>query len=146
MVLHDDTVKVAYRRHLRPDFQILYDDEHYKIIVEVDERQHNNHNYSLETERSREVTLQKKFNIPCIFIRYNPDSFKLNGKTVRTYAKERHKVLISRIKYYMDNPPTEYLQKEFLFYSEWETCKDNGCSKICSCERPFINEDAISEL
>ncbi len=58
--------------HLFPD--ILFDCNWYFLIVEVDERKHSGASYSCDERRMFDVIA--KLGMPCIFIRYNPDSKK----------------------------------------------------------------------
>lgn len=100
-------------RYVKPDF--LYDIDDYHIIVEVDEYQHKKGCYSPEEERNREQFIRDGLQKPCIFIRYNPDAYKINGITKRTTKVERHKQLLEKIMYWFNNKP-EDIKVEFLFY------------------------------
>lgn len=56
--------------HLFPD--IRFDCNFYHLIIEVDEHKHRGANYNCDEQRMRDI-IAKLF-LPCIFIRYNPDS------------------------------------------------------------------------
>jgi len=55
-----------------PDF--LFDCGGYKVIVECDEHAHTG--YASECERYREDNIRYAADMPCLFIRYNPDCKK----------------------------------------------------------------------
>jgi hypothetical protein len=73
--------------HLYPD--IRYDCGHYHLIVEVDEHRHRGADYKCDEQRMYDII--GKLGLPCIFIRYNPDS------------KESNKdILLQKIKDYLE--------------------------------------------
>jgi len=78
----------------RPDF--LYDATTHFVIVEVDEDQHRG--YDPECERIRMINIVQALGLRCVFVRYNPDGFKIGGKTVRAYEKKRHDLLLKTIR------------------------------------------------
>jgi len=84
-------------KFVKPDFIYALDD--YYIIIEVDENQHKRKDYSPEEDRLRELFVYGVLNKPCVFIRYNPDAFKIKGKTKRTNKSIRHKKLLEKINY-----------------------------------------------
>ncbi len=83
----------------RPDF--LIDCNNFFLIIECDENKHIN--YKCEDSRMNDIIFQ--LGLPCVFIRYNPDS-KINKIT-------KHRVLKSYIDYYINkqfvNPEVVYL-------------------------------------
>lgn len=60
--------------HLYPD--IRFDFGHYNLIIEVDEHKHRGADYKCDKQRMYDIIA--KLGIPCIFIRYNPDSKSSN--------------------------------------------------------------------
>ena len=70
----------------RPD--ILLDYTYFKVIVEVDEHQHNDRPESCERTRMQGL-FQEFGGFPLLFIRYNPDEYKIKGKTVATPRSKR---------------------------------------------------------
>ena len=58
----------------RPDIVINPTSGFFKIIVEVDERQHKDRQEICECTRM--INISESFQSPCLFIRYNPDEFK----------------------------------------------------------------------
>lgn len=74
----------------RPDFVIDYGT--FKVIVEVDENQHKS--YACDCEVARMCMIHQDMGgIPVIFIRFNPDSYKVNEKLVREYKSRERKLL-----------------------------------------------------
>jgi hypothetical protein len=107
----------------RPDFVI--DFPLFKIIVEVDENQHKS--YAKECEIIRMKQIHQSFGgTPVIFIRYNPDSFKLNGVEQNINTLSRMKILEKYINSYKNidewNLP---LSCVYLFYDEYQNNKEN---------------------
>ena len=100
----------------RPDFVISR--EWGRIIIEVDEFQHNRKNYPCECEITR--MKQIYFDIgeeygKVIFIRYNPDNYIPSiGKPFETL--ERLKSLVYWINRYSSKEPENYLTVQYLFY------------------------------
>ena len=69
--IHNKSVSTdCTNTHLFPD--ILFDCGHFNLIVEVDEHQHRGASYSCDRQRMYDIIA--KLNMPCIFVRYNPDS------------------------------------------------------------------------
>jgi hypothetical protein len=96
--------------HLYPD--IRYDCGHYHLIVEVDEHRHRGENYKCDKQRMYDIIA--KLGLPCIFIRYNPDSQESNKE-----------ILLQKIKDYLeldvDSDGSELwnnygFNAEYLFY------------------------------
>ena len=139
--LLDKDFKFKYNRYIKinngknkvaPDF-LFTNTEYYYIILEVDEYQHSR--YTPEEERRREKLIQEALEKPCIFIRFNPDAFKIDGKTTRVTKEKRLHILLSRINYWLKTKPDRQLQTEFLFYNNTENCPENNCNNICECIR-----------
>jgi hypothetical protein len=94
--IHDKPVGGECGKY-RPDF--LYDAATHRVVVEVDEDQHKG--YDPECERVRMINILGALGMRCVFIRFNPDAFKIDGKTVRVYEKKRHELLLKTIREYM---------------------------------------------
>ncbi len=115
----------------RPDF--LLDMGSHIIIVEIDENQHNG--YDCENKRLMEIS-QDLGHRPIVFIRFNPDNYikkdgtkvescwKLNhlgimtvNKNYENEWKERIKILIEQINYWINNPSEKTIEIIQLFFS-----------------------------
>ena len=76
------------------------------VVLEIDEYQHKHENYILRCELIRVSRIVEAFGgVPVHIIRYNPDAFKINGKTRRTMLKERLELLKSTLVECFDNGP-----------------------------------------
>lgn len=81
----------------RPD--IILDMRLYHIVIEVDEYQHRN--YSEECEYTRMFQIHQNFSEPekgIIFIRFNPDLYKVNGNKLNPSLSSR----LANLKDYID--------------------------------------------
>jgi hypothetical protein len=78
----------------RPDF--LWDLGTHVVILEVDEDQHANRQEYCECVRMRNIT--ESLMRPTIFVRYNPDGFKQDGRKVQVSHHKRMEKLIRWIK------------------------------------------------
>jgi hypothetical protein len=117
----------------RPDR--IYDCGTHMVIVECDEYQHKYKNYCntfedlKQAELSRMHEIQNAAGIPCIFLRWNPDNFKIKGNLNKGYnMKERLKVLVKWIQYCFSLTPNkdlEPVQYKYLFYDDFNI-KDNS--------------------
>lgn len=100
------------------------------IIIECDENQHAG--YSCENKRVMEI-FQDLGNRPIVFIRFNPDSYTIEGKrfegsfklTKTGYLvpkkkewKKRTTELIKVIKKHLEEVPEKEVTTEFLYYSQ----------------------------
>ena len=63
--------------------------------------------------------------LPVIFLRYNPDNYKTNGKKQDTPQKKREFELIYWIKYYenFENLKRYNLSVQYLFYTDVDNKK-----------------------
>jgi hypothetical protein len=112
----------------RPD--ILYDCGTHIVVAECDENQHKNYpwescslNRSLEhMEEKRMYEIMVAYGLPAIFIRWNPDNFKINESIVKKYNNDKRlEMLVKWIKFCfkMDVRPGEVIYKK-LFYDGYE--------------------------
>ena len=100
--------------NFRPDFVI--DCISHNLIIEVDEEQHIT--YPKECEETRLHRIAEALH-PCIIIRYNPDAYKVNGITKKTFKKTRHQKLLETVNKYIVVNVEKYLFKViYLFYDE----------------------------
>ena len=65
--------------YLRPDF--LIKQNNLNLIIECDEKQHKNYDNGSEYERMKKI--KKYLDDATIFIRFNPDDYRINKKRVR---------------------------------------------------------------
>lgn len=106
----------SHRRRI--DFRCIINN--FLIAVEVDENQHKRKRYQ-EDEENRYNDLMMMHGGPMIFIRYNPDPFRLkNGKIRKVKDMYRKKKLVERIQYWISfaeqNEKVNWLLKEEKLY------------------------------
>jgi hypothetical protein len=102
----------------RPDLLISSTHE-LQIIVECDEYQHKDNNYSCETGRMDEI-LDELTKGRTIFIRWNPDKFKVNDINVTVLRDDRLKKLkdlIIKLINKKDWDDDETVKVYYMFYS-----------------------------
>ena len=99
----------------RPDF--VFDAYTHKIVVEVDEHQHDNYNCECEQVRMAQIT--QAIGMPTIFIRYNPDNYNV---IIKTSKIERQKILIKtlyELKLLSPKNTQEFLRVCYLYFNEF---------------------------
>lgn len=74
-----------------------------RVILEVDERQHQDTTYNIECDLSRMMYVMSAISLddndrPTFWIRFNPNAFKVDGKTKRVPKKIRYTRLIDLIR------------------------------------------------
>jgi len=99
----------------RPD--ILYDCGTHFIIVEVDENAHQQYESSCEIVRM--TAIQEGLGMKTVFIRYNPDCYRVNNKIKIISQTRRFKLLEEKIRESLEIPE-EYIKLIYLYYSKVE--------------------------
>ena len=100
----------------RPDFYI--DCGSHVLIIEVDENQHSGR--ACECEQTRMVNVSQSNGMPTVFLRYNPDKYKVKkGNRVENNAN-RLKHLLDWTKCLQKRIPTAFLQVMYLFFDYYE--------------------------
>ena len=109
----------------RPDF--LFDCITYCVILEVDENQHikyNNQqtgtNYDCETVRM--FNIFQTIGMKTIFIRYNPDDYKVNGIKQNITKNKRHGMLLKCLNTMMKQNPEklDHLSVAYIYYDDFD--------------------------
>jgi hypothetical protein len=109
--------KEGHKYGYRPD--VFYDMGSYYIIIEIDEKQHNTEEYKA-CELPRMINIQQALALPTIFIRYNPDSYKVQDKIQITSKEKKLSTLLNWLKHAKEVPPTEQIQVAYLYYDEYD--------------------------
>lgn len=78
----------------RPDF--IYELQTSIVFNEFDENQHSSYTLRCELVRMAETSLGYG-GMPVHWVRYNPDSFRVNGKVFRPSDSSRHSMLLSQL-------------------------------------------------
>ena len=104
--------------------EIGYDFGTHKLYIEVDENQHKSYCEVGEINRMKNIYMNDG-GIPVIFLRYNPDNYKINGKKQDTCQKKRELELVKWIKYYQqfENIQGYNLSVQYLFYTDGNNTK-----------------------
>jgi hypothetical protein len=115
----------------RPD--LLLDLGEQVIIIEIDENRHIDYDCSCENKRLMELS-QDLQHRPIVFIRFNPDSYKKNGKNITSCWSingngicivsklkkdkwlERLNVLVEQTNYWINNRTNKTIEIVQLFY------------------------------
>jgi len=128
---HDKTVATECSKR-RPDF--VFDNGSFVLVVEVDEYQHRI--YPCDCEYVRYVEIFQMFGgTPVVFLRYNPDGYKVGRKRIRADNEGRLGTLEKKIRQIQNvklvkNPITVC----YLYYDDY-----NGTMPIQSLH-PFKGE------
>ena len=91
----------------RPDFVFKYDT--HNVVLEVDELAHKNNNELCECTRM--VNISQAFMKPTIFIRYNPDSYRVKNKSVEGPSKNKRLQCLSGWLNYLANLTMDEITK-----------------------------------
>jgi len=125
--INDDKVIDRSCSLYRPDRS--YDCFTHIVIVECDEEQHKNRSFCSKYrdlrhfEDCRMFEIQQAFGLPCLFIRWNPDSFKVREKLVRKYSIDKRLDILQKwirqcINLTIDKEqPPSYIE---LFFDEYD--------------------------
>ncbi len=108
------------------------------FFIENDEEQHKDNDVSYETQRMINIKLAlSEYNVtlPIVWIRYNPHSYKVNNKAVRTPKDSRINKVVTYIQTCISNKETlPTISYCYCFY-------DTIDNKLCVQDDPeFINE------
>lgn len=105
----------------RPD--IVYQFNGHVIVIEVDENQHARY-IGRNCEYERMEALFRTFQRQLLFIRYNPDTFRVNHVVQRVEKKARQQKLLETLKKYLFGFPFDF-GGVYLFYDEWQREGEN---------------------
>jgi hypothetical protein len=115
------------------------------LLLECDEQQHSAYPASCDVRRDFDMcaSIALGSQQKVVVLRYNPDSYHVNGATKHTSKKDRHSKLLETIEAFKDDPcPSLGFARYFLFYNkasddarlpliskEWEpeACKLSFC-------------------
>lgn len=100
----------------RPDF--LFDCNTHFVVIEVDENQHRQN----ECEDVRMFNMSQTLGMKTIFIRYNPDNYKIQGKKQVTSKKKRHADLLKCLQTMKEKKVEEidFVSAIYLFYDDYD--------------------------
>jgi len=122
-----DTIIDSKCNLYRPD--ILYDCGTHIVVIECDENQHKNYNWeSCSLNRSLEHAEEKRmyeimiaYGLPTIFIRWNPDKYKINDTIINKYnSNKRLEILVKWINHCFKMNIKEGIIYKKLFYDNYK--------------------------
>jgi hypothetical protein len=112
----------------RPDF--VYHCGTHILIIEVDEDQHKSYRCTaygdnkegrIKGEQIRMFEIAQSFDgLPVIFLRYNPDNFKLDGKIQKYPTSKRHDLLIKWVRMCIRSKYSKGFTVKYLFYDDFK--------------------------
>jgi hypothetical protein len=127
----DDSIIDSSCVRRRPDR--VYDLGFVYLIIEIDEFQHKSYHSGCvfdkdtqELRRMNQISEALSMNqIPCIFIRFNPDGFSVDGKKQKVNMAKRLEILKKWIEYIQKMKPEDFenemeIQIKYLFYNEYK--------------------------
>jgi hypothetical protein len=94
-VSHDKMIYGGECTRYRPDF--VFDAGTHFVLLEVDENQHMS--YTCDCEQQRMVNISQSIGMATIFVRYNPDGYKVPTGIKQFTARAREDVLIKWLTY-----------------------------------------------
>jgi hypothetical protein len=97
------------------------------VIIEIDEDQHKSYKCTaygdtkegrMKAENVRMYEISQSYDfLPCVWIRYNPDSFKDgDGKLSKFSTSKRHDLLVKWVKKCLRDVDTKGIKVKYLFY------------------------------
>ena len=106
--------------NFKPDVKI--DAKTHILIVEVDENQHKQYNSKCELTRMLNIYVAE--GMRCVFLRYNPSSFKIGSAAAKISSKERLKILLDLIKIHTTSIPDDEVTIYKMFFDQTEDVKN----------------------
>ena len=119
--LYDKMIDGGICNKRRPDFVI--DGLYRKIVIEIDEFQHSRENYSNDCEYTRMWDIVQSLGMSTTFIRFNPDSYKLNSNNMNPTIKSRMNTLFNCIDSLLTTETEEIASVIYLYYDNFKTFK-----------------------
>jgi hypothetical protein len=117
----DDKIVDSLCNKRRPDR--IYDCGTHKVVFEVDEKQHATYDAgNAGCENSRMLAIQEAVGMHCIFLRFNPNNFRVNDVLQKVNMKERLELVAKWLKVCFKMTPKDDLAAplvKYLFYDKW---------------------------
>lgn len=88
--------------------------------------------------------------IPIVFIRFNPDCYRIDGKKQNLSQTAREEQLFKWVQHYFDNPPPTPLGIRYLFYNNktdkyYELDPYTISPYRCKCEEEFYIKEMYND-
>jgi hypothetical protein len=117
----------------RPD--IVYEVKTHVVVIEIDEGQHKGYCPEGEVNRMKNIYTAYGGEMPVVFVRYNPDNFRVGGNVVKIPVEKRLDIMSKWVRKAIDQVPESPISIVYLYY-------DNYNEK----QRDFINIDPYEPL
>ena len=141
-------IRDTSHQRTRIDFQVYGRADGAVVIVEVDQYQHRDQRYSQTCERRRLLDVVMAFQINprlagarILWIRYNPDTYKVNGKRVTKLLTKREEQLTEVIKDMALPADGRLLTLVYMFYDS-VTDPTTGKSQACV----LLDDDEVPQM
>ena len=131
--LFDKTVPNDCDIRNRPD--IVYEVKTHVVVVEIDEGQHKGYCPEGEVNRMKNIYTAYGGEMPVVFVRYNPDNFRISGNVVKIPIEKRLDIMSRWVRKAIDQVSESAISIVYLYY-------DNYNEK----QRDFINIDPYEPL
>lgn len=89
------------------------------MIVEIDEHQHKGYSTEENCELIRMHQIYEVTGIPCIFLRYNPNDFRVNSKLQKVNNIKKLETLSTWLKFCFNKHDTVGIIYKFLYYDNY---------------------------
>jgi len=117
----------------RPD--IVYEVKTHVVVLEIDEGQHKGYCPEGEVNRMKNIYTAYGGEMPVVFVRYNPDNFRVSGNIVKIPVEKRLDIMSKWVRKAIYERPESPISIVYLYY-------DNYNEK----QRDFINIDPYEPL
>ena len=116
------------------------------ILLEVDENMHAERPSSCDVRRDFDMcaSLTLGSGHKVVVLRYNPDSFRVDGKNVTVPAKQRQQKLVDMLRAWLVEDPAKekQLARFFMYYD----CTSNSSLPVVAKEWESDEARAVSEI
>lgn len=138
--IYDKIIDSGICGYERPDF--LFDCDTHFVVLEVDENQHKRN----DCDNVRMFNMSQSLGLKTIFIRYNPDDFKINNKKQIITKIKKHDILLKCLATMMKKKTDdiEFVSAIYLFYDDYDA-SNSDLEKI-EIEIPKTKKITITKI
>ena len=116
-----------------------YDLPGHFVGVEIDENQHSLRGYPPRCELVRMYRIAIALGKSAVFVRYNPDAFKIGDVTERVPKAKREALMLSVLQENLQTTPTAFITLVYICYSQ-PTMQMHGQQRAYVTTQPFYTE------
>jgi hypothetical protein len=96
-----------------------------KVLKYLDDNQHKGYSKEENCELVRMHQIYEALGLPCIFLRFNPDNYRVNGKLVKINITSRLEQLVLWLKYCFELKEPKGILYKFLYYDNYNETDKN---------------------